>query len=102
VFVGVSNSALKSKFLCACSKLQTVLLGGHKVYTSLSRTSLDTVFDDSRYQNLCYSMLVVGLTSRLQAGERGKKSSRVSYTWVDLKTARLESYAKPWFRPLGL
>jgi hypothetical protein len=55
------------------------VLGGCKVYIGLGRTSLHLVFDVSCYRHLCCSMLVVGVTSRLQAGERGKKGSQVSY-----------------------
>jgi hypothetical protein len=61
------------------------VLGGRKVYTGSSRTSLHLIFDGSCYRHLCYSMLVVGVISRLQAGERRKESSQVSYMWVDLK-----------------
>jgi hypothetical protein len=78
------------------------VLGGRKVYTSSGRMSLHPVLDGSRYQHLCCSMLVVGVTSGLQAGKRGRKGSQVSYAGVILKTMELESYDKPWLRPLGL
>jgi hypothetical protein len=80
------------------------VLGGHKVYTGSARTSLHPVFNGSRYWHLCYSMLVVGIISGLQADKRGNKSSQISYAWVDLKTIglELESYTKPWLRPPGL
>jgi hypothetical protein len=75
------------------------VLGGRKVYTGSGRMSLHPVFDGSRYRYLCCSMLVLGVTSGLQAGERGRKGSQVSYAGVVLKTTGLESYAKPWLQP---
>jgi hypothetical protein len=39
------------------------------VYTGSSRISLHPVFGGSRYQHLCYSMLVVGVTSRREREE---------------------------------
>jgi hypothetical protein len=61
------------------------VLGWRKVYTGSDRMSIHLVFGGSRYRDLCYLMLVVGVTSELQAGERGKKTSKVSYRRVDLK-----------------
>jgi hypothetical protein len=60
------------------------VLGGRKVYTGLGRTSLYPVLGDSHYQHLCNSMLVVGVISGLQVGEKGKERSQVSYVWVGL------------------
>jgi hypothetical protein len=73
----------------------------HGLYCS-GRMSLHPVFDGSRYRHLCCSMLVVGVMSGLQASERGRKGSQVSYEGVSLKTTELESYAKPWLWPPGL
>jgi hypothetical protein len=72
------------------------VLGGRKVYTSSGRTSLHLVFGSSHYRHLCCLMLVVGVTRGLQVEHRGRKGSQVSYAWMDLKTMRLVSYAKPW------
>jgi hypothetical protein len=77
------------------------VLGGHKVYTGSGRMSLHSVFGGSCYRHLYYSMLVVGVTSGLQANERGIKGSKVSYGGVALKTMELGPYAKPWLQPLG-
>jgi hypothetical protein len=45
------------------------VLGGHKIYTGSSRTSLHLVFGSSRYRHLCCSMLVVWFTSRREREE---------------------------------
>jgi hypothetical protein len=39
------------------------VLDGRKVYTGLDRMTLHLVFGDSRYRHLCYSMLIVGVTT---------------------------------------
>jgi hypothetical protein len=71
------------------------VLGGHKVYTGSGRTSLHPVFGGSQYRHLCCSILVVGVTIRLLASERGMKGSQVSYEGEAQKTMKLESYTKP-------
>jgi hypothetical protein len=48
--------------MCVFHGLEDVL-GGRKLYTSLDRTSLHPVFGGLRYQLLCCSMLVVGVTN---------------------------------------
>jgi hypothetical protein len=53
-------------------------------------------------RHLCFSMLIVGVTSGLQANKRGNKSSQVFYVWVDLKTTGLDSSTEPWLYFLGL
>jgi hypothetical protein len=70
--------------MCAFWSLHD-FLGGCKVYTSLGRMSLHPVFGGSRYRHHCCSMLIVRVTSRLQAGERGRKGSQVSYEGVALR-----------------
>jgi hypothetical protein len=80
--------------LCAFWALDGVL-GGCKVYTSSAKMSLHPVFDGSRYRHLCCLMLVVRVRSGLQASERGRKGSQVSYDGVALKIMELESYTKP-------
>jgi hypothetical protein len=69
--------------------------GERKIYTGSGRMSLHPVFVSSRYWHFCCSMIVVGVTSGLQVGERERKGSKVSYARMDLKTTKLESYAMP-------
>jgi hypothetical protein len=45
------------------------VLGGCKVYTGSGRMSLYPVFDGSRYQHLCCSMLVRGYKRTREEGE---------------------------------
>jgi hypothetical protein len=55
------------------------MLGGRKVYTGSDRKSLYPVFGGSLHRHLCCSILVIGVTSELQANEKGRKSSQDSY-----------------------
>jgi hypothetical protein len=52
------------------------VLSGREIYTGSDRTSLHPVFDGSRYQHLCCSMLVVGVTSGQEREEAPKSLMR--------------------------
>jgi hypothetical protein len=52
------------------------VLGERKVYIGSGRTSLYPIFGGSRYWHLCCSMLVVRVTSGLEASERGGKAPK--------------------------